>query len=69
MASNVPQIGSVVDVSARLSASTASAHSAAGAQTHDQGIASLEAEMAKHKASPNVSADLTDLLSIGSHFK
>ncbi|KAM0353627.1 hypothetical protein ACHAPU_001640 [Fusarium lateritium] len=56
-------------ISARLYARSVGAHGAAGAQTHGQGIASLEAEMAKYKASPNVGADLTDLRNMGSHLE
>jgi hypothetical protein len=57
------------NVSARISAGSANARGIAHGQTHDQVIASLEAEMARHRALPGVNASETDLLKIGSQFK
>lgn len=57
------------NVFARISAGSVNAHGNAGGQTHDQAIASLDAQMARHKALPGVNASETNLLKIGSQFK
>ncbi|KAH6960913.1 hypothetical protein DER45DRAFT_611842 [Fusarium avenaceum] len=56
------------NVFARISAGSVNLHGNAGGQTHDQAIASLDAQMASHTALPGVNASETNLLKIGSQF-
>ncbi|CAJ0545744.1 Ff.00g092170.m01.CDS01 [Fusarium sp. VM40] len=57
------------NVFARISTGSVNLHGNTGGQTHDQAIASLDAQMARHTALPGVNASETNLLKIGSQFK
>ncbi|KAM0196840.1 hypothetical protein ACHAPA_009996 [Fusarium lateritium] len=57
------------NVFVRVSAGSVNPSGIPGGQTHDQAIASLEAEMASHKALPGVESSGTDFSKVGSQFK
>ncbi|KAM0231974.1 hypothetical protein ACHAP5_010882 [Fusarium lateritium] len=57
------------NVAARISAGSVNAPGIPGGQTHDQAIASLEAEMSRPKALPSVKSNGTDFSNIGSQFE